>query len=253
MLTAEELKEFAKNTLKSESATGEEKAAAKKAISRVDAHKANKADIAESCGRKPTRKAFAPDEDGERLYRLAMSAYWDRLDARAIRKQAEKVLNDKDATPLMRHNARARLETLDGPPPQSEDEPGEKKDSKNNFPTREDFGFLSGLDWPEFVESGKEAQFQAALETWRKNAPPPSDPKIAAFLNSLNDESVKVTQPALQPATPKVPTAPPTNPALYCESCRVPFSICGCNTTTCPLCLNPRSRCYFPCQNTRRR
>ena len=57
-------------------ATNLEKAAAKKAIRRLDALKENKADIVESCGKKPTRKSFATEEG----YRLALNAHWDHLD-----------------------------------------------------------------------------------------------------------------------------------------------------------------------------
>jgi hypothetical protein len=253
VLQANDVKNLARSTVTDPASTTEEKAAARKALRRIDAHKENKMEITESCGKKPSRKAFAADADGERLYRLAMSGYWDLLDARATRKQAEKILNDKDSTPLVRHNARARLEALDGPSPQPENEPDEKRDSKNNFPTREDFGFKSGHDWPEFVASGREAEFQAALEKWRQTAPPPSDPKVAAFLNALDDESVRVTKPAPQLATPKAPIAPPTDPSLYCQHCAVALRVCGCDKVMCSLCLHPKSHCFPPCQNSRRR
>jgi hypothetical protein len=251
MFLSEDLKQFAKSTLAND-ASPADKAAAKEAIRRLDAQKANRVEITESCGKKPSRKSFAADADGERLYRLAMSVYWDLLDARAVRKQAEKVLNGRDSTPLERRNARARLEALDGPPQQPEDEPNEKNAS-SVAPRREDFGFQSGHDWPEFVASRKEAQFQTALETWRKTAPPPSDPKVAAFLNGLDDESVKVTTPAPQPVIPKTPIAPPIDPSLFCEQCRVPFKVCGCNTVTCNLCLRSKSSCFPPCPNSKRR
>lgn len=243
MFTADDLKQFAQTTLK-DAASPVDRAAAKKAIRRLAALKENQKEL-ESCGKKPTRKHFANDAD----YRAALNAHWDLLDARAVRKQAEKILNDTDSTPLARHNARKRLELLDGPPP-PDDEPTTKKDSKC-FPTREDFGFLNGLDWPEFVASGKEAKFQVALETWRKNAPP-LDPKIAAFLNALDDESFEVPARAPQNATPKPPIAPPIDTSLFCDQCRVPFTVCGCDKVMCSLCLRPQSNCYPPCQNSRR-
>jgi hypothetical protein len=241
-----ELKQFAQNTLKSKTATDADKRKAREAIDRIRVQKKNKAEIAELCGKKPTRKAFANDE----LYRAALTTHqrsrWDALDRRAIRKQAEKILNGKDSTPLERRNARARLESLDGPPPQPEDEPDEKKST--TFPTREDFGFLSGLDWPEFVASGKEAEFQAALEKWRQTAPP-LDPRIAAFLNALDDESFDVPQPV----TPKPPIVAPIDPALFCEHCGVALRICGCDRVICSLCLRPQIACFSPCQNSSRR
>ena len=246
MFDTEELEQFAQVTLKNASSTDEARREARKAIRRLDALKENKADL-ESCGKKPTRKHFTNDAD----YRAALTAFWDALDRRAVRKQAEQILNDRDSSPLSRHNARKRIEALDGPSP-SENEVDAKKPSANTSPTREDFGFLNGLDWPEFVASGKEAEFQAALAKWRETAPPPSDPKIAAFLNALDAESVAVpARPAPQNVAPKAPTEPPTDPALFCEKCVVPLSICGCNTTICPLCWRPKSNCYLPCPNAR--
>jgi hypothetical protein len=191
---------------------------------------------------------FANDAD----YRTALNAHWDLLDARAVRKQAEKILNNAASTPLARHNARKRIENLDGPSPQAEDEPDEKTDSKG-FPTREDFGFLNGLDWAEFVASGKEAEFQAALVKWCETAPPPSDPKIAAFLNALDDRCFEApARPVLQSVTPKPPITT-TEPVLFCEQCAVPLRMCGCNQVVCSLCLHPQSHCYPPCQNSRPR
>lgn len=219
MFQASDVKKLARSTVTDPSATNTEKSAARKAIGRIDAHKQNKVELAESCGKKPTRKAFTNDEEGERLYRLEMSAYWDLLDARAVRKQAENILNDKDSTPLQRHNARARLEALDGPSSPPEDVPDEKRDS--SFPTREDFGFLNGLTWPEFVASGKEAEFQAALAKWRETAPP-LDPKLAAFFNSLDDACFDVPARIVsQSVTPKTSIAPPIDPSLFCEYCGV--------------------------------
>ena len=77
MFNAEELEQFAQVTLKNASSTDEAKREARKAIRRLDALKENKADI-DSCGKKPTRKNFANDADGERLYRLARSAFLAR-------------------------------------------------------------------------------------------------------------------------------------------------------------------------------
>jgi hypothetical protein len=239
-----DIQKLAETTLRNPLATDAEKKKAKQAIRRLEAHEQNKMEITESCGKKPTRKNFANEQD----YRAAMSAYWDALDRRAVRKQAEQILNARDSSPLSRHNARKRIEALDGPSP-PENKLDEKKPFTNTFPTREDFGFQSGLDWSEFV-AGKEAEFQAARDKWRQTVPPPG-PKIAAFLDGLDEESLTVPKPAPHSTTPQTPIAPPIDSALFCERCRVPFKVCGCDKLTCPICWHPKANCYAPCPNAR--
>jgi hypothetical protein len=242
-------KQAAIDVVKDPSSSTEAKRSAKQAIARINSTLNHR----EKIGRKPSRKNFQPGIAGDDEYREAVEVRRSELDRIAIEKECGRILDSHGSTPLQRHNAKKKLDALNPPPPDVQPEADEKKPSCGVAPRREDFGFQSGHDWPEFVALGKEAEFQAALAKWSETAPPPSDPRVVAFLSALDDESVKITQPVVQPVAPKAPIAPATDPALYCESCRVPFSICGCDTTTCPLCLNPRSRCYFPCQNTRRR
>jgi hypothetical protein len=246
MFQAIDAKQVALAVVKDSAATPTEKRDARKAITRINSTFAHR----EKIGRKPSRKNFQPGIAGDDEYRDAVEAYRSVLDQIAIEKECGRTLDSHSSSPLQRHKARKKLEALNGPPhPDIQPESDEKKAS--DAPRREDFGFQSGHDWPEFVESGKEAEFQAALETWRKTAPPPSDPKVTAFLDALDEDSVRVTQPTPQPVTPKTPIAPPTDPALFCEFCRVPFSICGCNATTCPLCLRLKANCYAPCPAAR--
>jgi hypothetical protein len=245
VLRTDDVKQIARSTVTDPTSTTEEKAAARKAINRIS----RQATITKGRPKRPKRRDYESDEAHNR----ALFEFRAVLDSIAIEKECGRVLDSRDSSPLQRHNARKKLESLNGPPP-PDVQPDEKKDSKCNFPTREDFGFESGEDWPEFVASGKEAEFQAALDRWRQTAHPPSNPTIAAFLNALDDESVAVHAiPAPQNVAPKAPTEPPTYPALFCEQCRVPFKVCGCNAVACNLCLRPQSDCYPPCPNSKRR
>jgi hypothetical protein len=243
MFQAIDVKQVALAVVKDPASSATEKRNARQAIARINSTLNHR----EKIGRKPSRNNFSSDAE----YHDAVEVHRSVLDRLATKKECDRTLDSRDSSPLQRHNARKKLEALDGPPPQPENEPDEKKDSKDNFPTREDFGFESGENWPEFVASGKEAEFQAALEKWRQTAPPPSDLKIAAFLNALDDRSCDVpARPVPPKVTPKPPIAPPINPALFCEKCRVPFKVCCCDRTICPLCWRPKP-CYLPCPSAR--
>jgi hypothetical protein len=245
VLRTSDVKQVAIDVVRDPTSSPTDKRSAREAITRINSTVAHQAKI----GRKPARKNFSSDDE----YRDAVEAHRSVLDRLAIEKECGRVLDSRESTPLQRHNARKKLESLNGPPPDVQPASDEKKDSRDTFPTREGFGFKSALDWPEFLTSGKEAEFQAALAKWRETAPPLSDPKIAAFLDGLDDESVKITKPAPQSVVHKSPIAPPVDPRFYCEQCRVPFKVCGCDQVICSLCLHPQSNCFPPCQNSRRR
>jgi hypothetical protein len=246
---ASDVKQVAIDVVKDPASSPTEKRNARKAIARINSTVAHR----EKIGRKPARKNFQSGIAGDDEYRDAVEAHRSVLDGLAIQKECDRILDSRDSSPLQRHNARKKLEALDGPPPQPEDEPDEKK-SSGSFPRREDFGFLSGLDWPEFVASGKEIEFQTALAKWRETAPPPSDPKIAAFLDALDDRCFEApARPAPQSVTPKPPIVPPVDHSLYCEHCAVAFTVCGCDKIICPICWRPKANCYLPCPNSRRR
>jgi hypothetical protein len=244
---ANDVKQIALTVAKDPEASPTERHNARQAITRINSTLAHR----EKIGRKPSRKNFQAGITGDDEFRAAVNAYRSVLDRIAIEKECGRILDSHGSSPLQRHNARKKLEALNPAPPDDvQHESDEKKAS--DAPRREDFGFLSdGVDWPEFV-AGKEAEFQAALVKWREAAPPP-DPKIVAFLNGLNDESFKITKPAPQYVTPKTPITPPIDPSSYCEQCRVPFTVCGCDRVICNLCLRPQADCYPPCQNSRRR
>ena len=244
MFQASDVKQIALAVVKDPASSPTEKRSARQAITRINSTLAHR----EKIGRKPSRKNFSSDAE----YYEAVEAHRSVLDRLALEKECGRVLDSRDSTPLQRHNARKKLEALNPAPP--DDVQPESDAKKADVPRREDFGWsgCGGEDWTEFVASGGEERFQAALAKWRETAPP-SDPKIVAFLDGLDDESLKVTRPAPQSVTPKIPSEPSTEPALFCEQCRVPFKVCGCNAVACNLCLRPQSDCYPPCPNSKRR
>ena len=97
MLTAEELKQFAKTTLKDETATDADKAAAKKAISRIN----NQAKITKGRPKRPKRT----DYDSENAFQLALREFRKLLDQAAIEREAGRVLDDPNASVLRRRKA----------------------------------------------------------------------------------------------------------------------------------------------------
>jgi hypothetical protein len=89
-------------------------------------------------------------------------------------------LADANSSTYLRQKAYEKLGITQETEPDREEQNLKSKKSDRG-PVREDFGFRSGHDWPEFLASGKEAQFQAALEKWKESAPP-MDPELAALL-----------------------------------------------------------------------
>jgi hypothetical protein len=211
-----DLKQFAQSTLKNETATDEEKKAARKAIRRINAQTA----LAQGRPKRPQRRDYENDAEHEQ----ALKDFRSVLDKAAVVREASNILDDPDASVYMRRKAR---ETLYGPDPGSA-EPVKTAESKTP-----DTNQRSRLTSAESAEEQARAQ---------------------AFLDALDAESVAVpARPAPQSVTPKPPIAPPVDPRFYCEQCRVPFKVCGCDQVICSLCLHPQSNCFPPCQNSRRR
>jgi|ERR1035438_314491 hypothetical protein len=244
MLRTIDVKRTALDVAKDPTSSPTDRRNARQAVARIKFTLAHQAKI----GRKPSRNNFSNDAE----YLDAVDAYRSVLDRLATEKECGRILDSRDSSPLQRHNARKKLEALNGPPP---DDVQSESDEKNpvDFPRREDFGWSGrgGKDWTEFVTNGGEEKFQAALTKWRETAPP-IDPQVAAFLNALNEDSVRVKQPAAQPSTPKAPDAAPIDPTLFCERHVAPLCVCRCDQVMCSLCLHPKSKCYPPCQNSRR-
>lgn len=172
-----EINRRAREVLRNPSSNPEEKSSARKAIERLNLERSRRVEVKKSAGAQPTRKDFA--SDGE--YETALREWWTKLDRLAAEKEAHKVLSDPNASVYLRRKAYEKLgiaPEIDDPDTEEQSVKGKKTD---RGPMREDFGFRSGHDWPEFVASGKEAQFQAALDKWRETAPP-LDPKLAVLL-----------------------------------------------------------------------
>lgn len=177
MLTSDDVKQLAHAVVKDPASSTEEKRNARQAITRINSTRAHRA-------KKPSRKNFSSDAE----YREAVESHRAVLDRLAIEKECGRTLDSHGSTPLQRHNARKKLEALNGPPP-DEVQPESDEKKASDAPRREDFGFQSGHEWPEFVASGKEVEFQAALTKWCETAAPPTDPKVAKFFNWLDDSS----------------------------------------------------------------
>jgi hypothetical protein len=218
MFRSDQLQQLAKSTLKDETATDIDKAAAKKAISRIN----NQAEITKGRPKRPKRKDYESDE----AHNQALFEFRSFLDRGAVVREASKVLDDPASSVYLRRKAR---ETLYGPDP----EPAEPiKTAESEVPGKPP---RSRLSTTELAEEQELAQ---------------------AFLDSIGTDSIRddaPVRPVPQSATPKASTAPPINPRLYCEQCRVPFKVCGCDKVMCSLCLRPQSDCFPPCQNSRRR
>jgi len=216
VLKADDVKQIARSTVTDPTSTTEEKAAARKAISRIN----NQAEITKGRPKRPKRK----DYESEEAHQLALREFRSVLDHAAVVREASRVLDDPDASVYMRRKAR---ETLYGPDP----EPAETVKTVDS-------------QGPEKAPRSRLTTAEAAEEQARARA----------FLNALDAESVAVpARPVPQNVTPKTPVAPPIDPSLYCEHCGVAFRVCGCDKVMCSLCLRPQSNCYPPCQNSRRR
>jgi hypothetical protein len=214
MLNAEELKKFSQTTLKSETATAEEKKAARKAIRRINAQTA----LAQGRPKRPQRRDYESDEE----HQLALRDFRSFLDKAAVVREASKILDDPESSVYMRRKAR---ETLYGPDPA---EPVKTPDSQT----------------PEKPPRSRLSPNELSEEQARAKA----------FLDSIGTDFIRddaPTRPVPQSVATKPPVTPPLDPALFCERCRVPFKVCGCDKLTCPICWHPKANCYAPCPNAR--
>jgi hypothetical protein len=217
MLTAEELKQFAKTTLKDETATDADKAAAKKAISRINNH----GKITKARPKRPKRK----DYESEEAFQLALREFRNILDQAAIEREAGRVLDDPNASVLRRRNARELLYGVEQPadPVKAADSHAPEK------PPRSRLG------------AAELAEEQARART---------------FLDSIGQPDIQPHVEAPAPnAQEHVPLKAKPQMERWCHVHAVSLDVCRCDAhETCELCLNPRSRCFFPpCQNARRR
>jgi hypothetical protein len=212
MFDADQLKQFAKSTLKS-AATDEDKAAAKKAVRRINAY----TEIAKGRPKRPKRK----DYDSDEAHNKALFEFRSLLDKAAVVREASKILDDPNSSVYLRRKAR---ETLYGPDP----EPAESvKTTESQVPEKPS---RSRLGANELAEEQARAQ---------------------TFLDSIGQPDVQphvdVPAPAVQE---HVPPKPSPQPERWCPVHAVSLDVCRCDVhETCELCLCPRSRCYFPCQN----
>jgi hypothetical protein len=141
-------------------------------------------------------------------------------------REASRILDSPDSSVYLRRKAR---ETLYGPDPDPA-EPVKTAESQAPEKTRR-----SRLSTTELAEEQARAQ---------------------AFLDAIGTDLIRddaPAKPAPQLVTPKPPIAPPIDPALFCEQCRVPFTVCGCDKLTCPLCWHPKASYFPPCPNSKRR
>jgi hypothetical protein len=178
--------------------------------------KNNQAKVTKGRPKRPKRK----DYESEEAFQLALRDFRNILDRAAIEREAGRVLDDRNASVLRRRNARELLYGKDPEPVKVAESQSPEKSPR------------SRLSSAELVEERSRAE---------------------AFLDFIGKHGIPAESPRRQPEPPsKVEPRPtPVDPALYCEFCRVPFSICGCNATTCPLCLRLKANCYAPCPAAR--
>jgi hypothetical protein len=175
----------ARAVLRNPNADAEEKASAERTITRLNTERKRRIAAKRSAGTEPKPDDFETPEQ----YQSALREWWTKLDKLTAEKEAHKILSDPNASTYLRQKAYEKLGITQEVDESDREEQSAKKNKADRGPMREDYGFRSGHDWPEFVASGKEAQFQAALEKWRETAPPPSDPAVRRFLESLSGES----------------------------------------------------------------
>jgi hypothetical protein len=108
MLRTNEIADLCRATLKSKTASDEEKARAKKALRRFEKMDARRKSALEAIGQKPERKNFETDTE----YGTAVSTYRAALDRHIIERDACAVLDDPSTSSLVRQRARERLASI---------------------------------------------------------------------------------------------------------------------------------------------
>ena len=178
--------------------------------------KNNQAKVTKGRPKRPKRK----DYDSEDAFQLALREFRNILDQAAIEREAGRVLDDPNASVLRRRNARELLYGKDPEPVKVAESPTPAKTPRTR------------LGASELAEEQARAK---------------------KFLDSIG-------QPDIQPhvevpvSTEQEPAKPTLKPKRWCHVHAVSLDVCRCDAhETCPLCLNPRSRCFFPCQNARPR
>jgi hypothetical protein len=167
----------ARAVLKDPSASAEEKASAERTITRLQTERERRVEARKSAGKEPKIGDFETQEQ----HQEALREWWAKLDRLVADREAQKILSDPHASSYLRRKAYEKLGMTQEIEAQSDPEQASKKSKTDDGPRREDFGFRSGHDWDDFVASGKETEFQSALNKWRETAPP-MDPQLAALL-----------------------------------------------------------------------
>jgi hypothetical protein len=217
VLQAIDVRKLAQSTATDPTSATEDKAAARKAIRRIN----NQAEITKGRPKRPKRKDYESDE----AHNQALFEFRSFLDHAAIVREASKVLDDPASSSYMRRKAR---ETLYGPDT-APAEPVKTPDSQ--VLERTPRSRLSADDSAE-----ESARAQAFLDFIGKHGIPAETPK-----HELEPKRVEPPKPTVG------------RPELFCEHCRVSLKICGCDVIACPLCWHTKSSCYPPCPNSRRK
>jgi hypothetical protein len=108
MLRGNDILKLCRATLKSKTASDEEKRLAKKALRRLEKMDVRRKDALEAVGEKPQREDFESDH----TYGEALRLYRTALDRHCIERDAYAVLDDPSVSPLVRQRARERLAAI---------------------------------------------------------------------------------------------------------------------------------------------
>jgi hypothetical protein len=183
-------------------------------VDKVPAKKAisrinNQVKITKNRPKRPKRKAY----DSEDTFQLALREFYSVLDRNALVRECSRVLEDPNASVLRRRNARELLYGKD---------PDPVKVAESQAPAKTPRTRLGAVELAEGQNRAK------------------------AFLDSIGKPDI---QPHVEaPVSTEQESPKPTlKPKRWCHVHAVSLDVCRCDAhETCPLCLNPRSRCFFP-------